>query len=292
GVGIVDTESGLITPIDIDNGSSIVDVFNGLAVSPDGTTVYAGTYVSATQGDIWRFPLTGGTASLVATVPAGLSNLGFDAEGDLWVTTLNASAALFEVDVDTGLVTQVNQTNGSMNAITYDETTGNFAVLSANSGVPPRSVFWMEPDGTDHMLTNPGLGILSGIAINPNPEVFGDVPAFDASYEWRMPNPGGLPLAGNTGFHMVLDATGNVQQGWALLCRGIGDAPFDLFGTPLYGDLTHIITAVYLPMPAPFTFSMSLPSTTTLVGETFVVQSLHPNGVEWPSSRPIEFTVM
>src|SRR5690606_23245377 len=141
GVGIVDTRSGLITAIPITNGAQIVDVFNGLAVSPDARTVYLGTYVSTTQGDVWSVPITGGTATLVASIPAGLSNMAFDADGELWVTSLDASQGLFRVDGTTGTVTQVPQANGSLNAIAKELVTGNLAVVSANAGNPPRAVF-------------------------------------------------------------------------------------------------------------------------------------------------------
>ena len=37
--------------------------------------------------------------------------------------------------------------------------------LSANAGTPARSLFCMETHGTEHLLSNPGYAILSGIAM-------------------------------------------------------------------------------------------------------------------------------
>jgi hypothetical protein len=295
GVGIVDPQSGLVTPIDITNGAQIVDVFNGLAVSQDGTTVYLGTYVSSTQGDIWSVPVTGGTATLIATLPSGISNMAFDRNGDLWVATLDASQALYLVSAESGSWNAVPQTNGSLNAIVHEEATGNFAVLSANSGIPPRSVFWMEPNGTEHMLSDPGFGTLSGIAINPDPEPFGVESRGSDYYYWAMPNPGGLPRLGNAGFSLTVESTSpSSAVGVMLFGHAAATSPVVIAGTVTVNlDPASIVLAVPLPASQPWTVAIPIPAIPSIVGVPVFAQALLAEpGPQLVATEGIEFSVL
>jgi hypothetical protein len=106
-------------------------------------------------------PIDGGPATLIATVPAGLSNIAFDPIGGLlWATTLNPSRGLYAVSVSTGIATHVPTTNGSLNAIAFEKASGNLAACSANAGMPARALFWMEPNGVEHLLSAPGYSVL------------------------------------------------------------------------------------------------------------------------------------
>jgi hypothetical protein len=275
GLGIVDLESGLITSIPVTNGASIVDVFNGLALSPDGNDIYVGTYVSSNQGDIYRIPVTGGAATLVATVPAGLSNLGFDADGTLWVTTLNAMASLFQVDVTTGGVTQVPNTTGGLNAIRHEEWTGNFAIGSANSGTPSRSLFWMETDGTEHLLSTPGFGSPSGIDIRPAVRIFGDpTPDSFATYDWLTPNPTGLPTAGNAGFKLIETVQGTAFPGIAFVTTAGLSTPLNLLGVDFHIDLSTLVAEVPVGFPQ-LEIAIPIPNDPAVAGIQVFLQSVH-----------------
>jgi hypothetical protein len=290
GVGIVDTRSGLITPIDITNGASIVDVFNALALSPDATSVYLGCW-EGTKGDIWSVPLAGGAATLVASVPRGLSSLTFDKAGNLWAATLDSFQSLFRIDVTNGSFVHVSTLNGALNAVEYDATTGNFAALSANAGAPARSVFWMEPDGTDHLLTNAGLGILSGIAINPNPEVYGTGTPGNATYRWELPNAGGLPLVGNTGFSLTVQGTGLPQPGVVAIGTARATVPIVVLGATLEVDPASIlIWKSVASVPSPVT--LPIPNDKNFIGAALRVQSFHLEGSQLAATPGIEFTVL
>ena len=294
GLGIVDTTSGLVTSIPITNGAQIVDVFNGLALSPDQATIYAGTYVSAVAGDIWAVPIGGGTATKLATVGGGISNLTVDKNGDIWATTLLATKGLFKVDAKTGKVTEVLQQNGALNALVYDEVTGNFAVASANSGLPARSIFWMEPNGTDHLLSSPNFAVPSGIDINPSPEIFGNGTPSTASYDWVMPNPDGLPLVGNQSYGLTVATTGVGRPGWAFFGLARGATPLQVLGVDVHIDLATIVGSFALPIAATNRIPLPLPKDAQLVGARLVFQNFYLGDAAKPlaASPGIEFSVL
>jgi len=292
GVGIVDTQSGLVAPIDITNGAQILDVFNGLAVSADESTVYLGTYVSSVQGDIWAVPIGGGVATLVASVPAGLSNLACDADDTLWVTTLDSTQGLFRVDVASGSVTQVAQTNGALNAVTYEASTGHFAVASANSGNPSRSIFWMERSGADHLLANPGLATPSGIAIQPTLTRFGVGHSGTATYDWALPNPAGLPLVGDANFSLTVEADGLALPGWVVISQGLSATAQRMFGADIYLDPNSVLFAEMLPFPPPLVMPLPLPNDPALVGLELAAQSIHIQGSTIATTPALRFTLL
>ncbi len=278
GLGTVDLDTGLVSSIPISNGASIVDVFNGMALAPDASAAYLGTYVSSTQGDIWRVPLpAGGAATLVASVPSGLSNMAFDNNGELLVTTLDANGALFRVDVSTGAVNQITQTNGALNGIANEAVTGNFALVSSSGGNPARSVFWMEPNGTEHLLSSPGFATPSGIAVHENPAVFGNGSGTVSDYPWVLaPNPGGLPLVGNQSFSVTLDvpSTMPASMSLSLLSLARNDAPFVVEGVDVWVDLGSLLATVVGPGFPPLAFSLPIPNDQNLVGATLYAQIL------------------
>ncbi|MHC4897326.1 MAG: SMP-30/gluconolactonase/LRE family protein [Planctomycetota bacterium] len=284
GIGIVNTKSGLVTPITVTNSAQIIDVFNGLAIAPDEK--------SKINGDIWQVPITGGKATLFASVPVGLSNLAFDDAGNLWVTGLDATRGLYRVDKN-GKVTKVPQTNGSMNAIAFDSWTGTFAVLSANAGKPVRSVFWMEPSGKEHLLTNPGLGTLSGIAFNPNPEVIGAGTPGSATYDFKRPSPGGMPLLGNANFSLTVVATqGVARPGLAAFGTGRLPQPILIGGAQVHLDPAKILAVVSLPYPS-MTLSLPVPNDKGLIGFPFFVQTFHTESSTKAATSPaLEMSVL
>ncbi|MBL8899279.1 MAG: hypothetical protein JNM84_16705 [Planctomycetes bacterium] len=274
GVGIVDTSSGLITPIDIANGALITDVFNALALAPDASKVYLGTYVSGTRGDIWEVPIGGGLATLIASTPAGLSNMAFDASGELMVTTLDATQPLFRVTVSNGAVTPVPLTIGSLNAIASEPTTGGLALATGTNGTPRRSIYWADPNANPTLLSTPGLATPSGIAMRPTPREIGNATSGNASYAFRMPNPTGLPNTGNASYALILDATGNARPGYLVLSSAALTTPLSVYGCDIFVDPTAIALIAAVPQP-PVAIPLGIPSDPNLVGLQLFAQSFH-----------------
>jgi hypothetical protein len=281
GIGIVDTQSGLITPVPIANAAQIVDVFNGLAVAPDGSAAYAGCW-GPTGGEIWRVPLpNGGTATLIATLPVGLSNMAFDNHGLLWCTTLDATQSLFRVDVTTGAFTAVATGAGALNAIHGEAVSGNFGLLSATRGTPPKSVLWMEPDGTEHLLSSPGLATPSGVAIRSNPERIGAGTAALNTWDWMLaPNPGGLPEVGNAGFSLTVSSNGTTAPTYSLatLCGSMLPAPVNVLGADVWVDLSTMLYSTSIPPTPTSSLSLPIPNDTSLGGASLALQTFHLEG--------------
>jgi hypothetical protein len=279
GLGIVDTASGRVTPIAISNGASILDVFNALALAPDAKSVYVGTYVSSTRGDIYQVPIGGGPAALVATVPAGISNLAFANDGFLMVTDAYTTQGLFRVNLSNGAYSGIPHSSNQLNGIANESVTGNFAVVTGTSGLPSRSVFWMEPNGAQTLLSTPsGIASPSGIAIALNPGRFGAGTRASNDYDWKLaPNPGGLPELGNATFSLTAGVNGSatVQFGLAIVATSRLAAPFPILGVNLWIDPMGIVFSTVLP-PAPSnTIPLPIPNNPTLTGLRLYLQTLH-----------------
>lgn len=292
GVGIVDTTSGLITPINVTNGNIITAVFNGMTVHPDFSKVYLCTWNSSTQGDVWEVPIQGGPATLTATLPAGCSNMSFGSDGLLYVTCLNSQAPLYSVDVNTGVVTNIPQANGQLNAISQEKVTGEFGMVSASSGVPGRSVFWMERNGTAHLLSTPGLATPSGISAVPNPREVGEASPGNASYTWRVPHPGGLPTLGNSSFSILVEGTGAIQPGWMVASLGVAETPTSFLGADIYLELSQILFSAPVPAP-PVLMPIGIPSDPGLLGFSIYFQSVHTDGAfALAATSPLKVTII
>jgi hypothetical protein len=294
GVGIVDTESGSVTPIGIANLNQFPGVLNGLAVSHDGATVYLGNYVSATVGDLWSVPITGGIATQVATLPCGASNLAVDNDRTVLVTTLNGPPNLFRYDPILNTTTPIATSSGPLNAIAVERVSGSYAIASANAGVPPRSMFWMTRTGQETLLHSPNRATISAVDVNPNPEEFGADSPGQATYGFVLnPNAGGLPTTGNTGFSLTLQAS-NLTVSTAVFVLGQArlDPPVPLLGAAIHVDPTGAFTFAYafqssqmVPLPIP-----NLP---VLRGARLFAQSVHHEGGATLSASPgLEITIL
>lgn len=296
GVGILDPVSGRLTPVPITNGAKLPGVYNGMVASPDGKTCYLGTWVSGTQGDVWAIPLPGGgTATKVASVNAGLSNLAIDVDGKLLIATLNGPPNLYKVDLGNNKVEAIKTANGPLNAIAVETVSGNYAIASANSGIPFRSVFWMERGGKEHLLTSPDKATISGIDINPNPEAYGPATAGPLnSYAWALsPNPGGLPTTGNSNFSLTLDAERGIGlPGVFLVSLARLIKPITALGVQVCIDPTQIlVTGVVMPAKR-MTIPMPLPADTSLAGIELYFQTLHLEGNAFAASSGLAVTIL
>ena len=100
-IGILDPDSGGVTPIAIANLNQFPGVINGMAVDEASQIAYVGNYISAVAGDLWAVPLAGGTATQVATLPAGLCGVLLDG----WIeTNLRSMAVIASATIGFGLL--------------------------------------------------------------------------------------------------------------------------------------------------------------------------------------------
>jgi len=294
GVGIIDTESGSVTPIPIANFNQLPGVLNGLAVSRDGATVYLGNWISATAGDLWSVPVAGGTATQVATLPSGASNLAVDNDGSVLVTTLNGPPNLFRYDPLSQTTTPITTTIGPMNAVAVDPVSGTYALASANAGTPPRSLFWMTPSGPQNLLLDPMRATISGIDVNPDPEAFGTGTAGQASYGWALhPNAGGLPLVGNLGFSVTVQASQVITTAAVLVLSSTRrTTPLPVLGVDLWVDPIGALNLHYT-LQASQTLPLPIPNVPVLRGVPVYAQSLHYEGGLTLAATPgLEITIL
>lgn len=297
GIGIVDPVAGSVTPVPIGNPNILVSsVFNGMTVSADGATCYIGTYVSGTQGDVYALPIPGGgMVTQIAQVPAGLSNMALDVDGSLLIATLNGPPNLFRYSFATQQVTAITTAVGPLNAVAVEAATGDYAVLSANAGIPSRSVFWMTRNGADTLLASPNTATLSGIDVNHNPEAFGPASPGTNQYTWRVaPNPGGLPQAGNQAFDLTLDISPGMSfPAFHALSLGRLAQPIDVAGAKMIVDPVRILVlGVQFPTNQ-MKVALPIPADPNLVGVPLYVQTFHLEATsQLASSSCVEFSVL
>ncbi len=246
GIGLLHPVSGAITPVPIANFAQLPGVINGLTCSPDGAIAYVGNWISSTAGDLWAVPLPGGgTATQVASLPAGVSNLAIDQDGCVLIGTLNGPPNLFRHDPRTMTTTPVFTSSGPLNAVAVEQVTGNWLLATANAGIPVRSLLWMTPGGVEHPLLSPNLATISGVDVHHNPRAFGEAtPGVDRYAFDLRGDPLGLPEAGQ-GFRLRLRAE-NATPGAALLLLGLQRtvAPLVIEGLRIHVDPAGAVTSV------------------------------------------------
>jgi hypothetical protein len=297
GVGILDPESGGVTPIAIANLNQFPGVINSLAVDAAGTTVYIGNYVSATAGDLWSVPVTGGLAIQVATLPAGASNLAIDNDGTVLVTTLNGPPNLFRYDPVANTTTPVPTTSGPLNAIGIERVTGNLVLATANAGVPVRSLIWRTPAGVETVLLSPNRATISGVDVNPTPEAIAPgTPSGAGSYSFALaPNPGGLPEAGNGGFSLTLETSApHVAVSLFLLGTARAMPPLPVEGVDVHVDPSAAASLVFNLNGSSAVLALPIPATASLRGLTLFGQTLHFEvfGNSLGASPGLEITIL
>ncbi len=238
GIGILDTQTGALTPIPITNLSQFPGVMNGLAVTPDGQSIYVTNWISTMAGDLWEVPIAGGIATQVASLPAPGSNLAVDLDGTVLVACLNGPPNLFRYDPVTQTTSAVVTTIGPLNAIAVERATGNHILATANAGNPARSVFWAEPGTPESLLITPDRATISALDVNPNPEAFGAGTPGAATYDWQLtPNPGGLPEPGNFQFSLTLEASLTSSDPVLFVMSLARTVPTTMFGMSVLVDL-------------------------------------------------------
>ena len=296
GLSTLDTKSGQWQTIAVTNWSAFAGVINGLAVSRDGNTVYIGAWISSSSGALWAVPVVGGTATMVAAMPFGASNVTIDQDDTVLVTALNGPPNLFRYDPVSTALTPVPSTSGPMNAIAIESATGNYMVCTANAGLPPRSIAWRTPAGTENVLqVTPTAATLSAIDVNPNPESHGAGTPALASYHWvTAPNPGGLPEVGNAGFSVTVAASQPMLAQGLFAFSNAAIPPVSALGVNILIDptgaslfLAILIDTATFPIPIPATPSLV---STVLFGQSFWFELVAGGG--FAASPGISFTVL
>lgn len=294
GLSILNPTSGAFSTIPVANWNAFVGVMNGMAVSHDGQFVYLGEYISTSSGGLWEIPITGGTMTLVSALPFGASNVTVDLDGTVLVTTLNGPPNLFRYDPVSLSTSVVTTTTGPLNAIGIERATGNYLMATANAGLPNRSLAWRTPAGPDNVLLSPGLGTISALDSNPNPESYGAGTPGAASYAWQLaPNPGGLPEAGNLGFSLTV-ASNVPSTGFGAIGIGFAKtAPTPLFGVNVLIDTSNAVI-VLLGFADSLTVPLGLPADPNIVGAQLFGQLvlLEDATNSYVASPGVELTVL
>lgn len=294
GLGIVDTKSGSVTPIVVSNLNQFPGVINGLAVSKDEQTVYVGNWISSTSGDLWAVPIGGGTATMVAALPWGASNVAVDLDGTVLVTTLNGPDNLYRYDPASGLTTPIPTGTGPLNAIHVEPTTGYYLMATASSGTPARSLMWMSPVGQPSVLVSPNQQTISGVSTNPNPEQFGASTPGAADYRWALsPNAGGLPLVGNNGFSLTVESSTQMNA-LAFVSMSLGKTPpTSLFGLSMHLELGTAVS-VFSSFVDTLTVPLAIPNAPAFVGLQLYAQAFFAElpGNQLAASPGVELTIL
>jgi hypothetical protein len=294
GLSILDTDSGTFTAIPVSNWNAFVGVMNGMAVSRDGSTVYLGAYISSSSGALWEIPLAGGTATQVAALPFGDSNVAIDHDDTVLLTTLNGPPNFFRYDPFTTQLTTIPSSSGPLNAVAVEPSTGNYFLATANAGTPPRSLLWRTPTGTETVLqVTPTTATISSIDSNPNPENYGAGTPGTAAYRWlTAPNPGGLPEVGNTSFSLTVAADQSIAAPGVVMLGQAAIAPLTVLGVDVVVDPSSavflgsvLVDTAEVPLP--------LPANPALVGIELYAQSfwIEPAG-NLTASNGVSMTVL
>ncbi|HKB14567.1 MAG TPA: hypothetical protein VKF62_00800 [Planctomycetota bacterium] len=279
---------------------------NAVTTDAAGTTAYVGMFGAMLISQVWSVPLpNGGAPSLVADLPAGVTSLARQNDGTLIAACIGGPPNLFSIDPTApspGNVTPIVTSIGEMNAVAVETVTGNFAVGRTNSSGPPSAAFWITPGGAATLLSlGPPFsawGVLSGVAIHPDPESYGSGTPGTNAYAWSLaPNAGGLPTLGNASFNLTLSSIPACAPGVYAVSLGKAAPPIPIAGVSLNIDPALLVFVAPLPSPCSTTATVPLgiPPDPTLVNGKVFVQTFHfdagaPSGIA--ASDGVEVTVL
>lgn len=295
GIGIVDTVGGGVTPVVVTNLATVPGVLNGLALGPDGATLWFCNWVSNGSGGLWSVPLAGGVATQAAALPGGPSSLCVDNDGALVVPVLvpGATANVYRYEPASQVLTAIPTTAGPLNCLAVETVTGNWFAATRETGTPPRSLYWMTPAGTQTLLASPNMATINGLDVNPDPEAIAAGTPGVAAYDWQLaPNPGGLPLLGSSFGLTVRSST--PATGLAALVIGTDRyaTPLPLLGAQVHVDLATAAAFVFW-FADQQTFPIPIPNTLALRGSRFFAQTLHDEGTPSLAASPLlEMTIL
>jgi hypothetical protein len=123
--------------------------------------------------------------------------------------------------------------------------------------------------------------------------VFGDGSPGTSTYEWQMPNPGGLPLLGNAGFSLTVQVTGLPAPGFAAIATARAATPFSVFGILFHLDPSSVLLTLPMPYPPPIRLALPIPNVPSAVGAKLFVQSFHLESASQIAATPgVSFTLL
>ena len=234
--GIVST-TGSVTPISVTVPSFPTGWFLN-AMTSDGSDIFFATVGNNWLASaIWRVPITGGTATLLNNTLPGPGKLRLH-RGNLVAggraASGTATTSLYFLDPVTGaVIRQLGLGTDWISGFAIDATSGAYALVSGFTGQTALSVLWADAAGATTVLCSPSapgwLGTPGGVAIAPNLQSYGRAtPVGGSEYRWVLsPGPGGLPLAGNTGFFVrVASTNGPLNAGVWCVSTSEGFWPF------------------------------------------------------------------
>lgn len=264
-IGLVDVATGIVLPI---ASPTIVgrDV-NALAFDPESGQLFLAAQIGTSPNyEIYRLPLTGGTAVLLANLTS-VSALAVASDGTLFAAA--SSTNVYAIDPTSGAAALVATVGSNVNGLGLERATGNpVAVLNNILG---SGLFWIA-GGTTNLLTAAIGGVPSGIAVNDSVRSYGSGTSSGIEYEFALaPTPGGLPIAGNSAFAIRVDASSAAGQP-GLLVGNFAPADLPLFGVRVLIDpVAPIAIGLFQPgTPVPFPIPAGFPPL------RIYLQSFHP----------------
>ncbi len=292
-LGIADLALGTVTPVVATGFSGDV---NAVAVDHAGSTVYLGVNIGS-AGALYSIPAGGGPGTFIQSMPANIMNLAVDNDGGVLVGCFGTD--MFKVDPTSGIATPLGFPPQVYNALVVERVTGNYVVMQHVDASAVPAYDWIslvEPGPTFTQLLFPppeGIGVISGIDLNPDPETFGDASPGANLYEWKLtPNPGGLPSVGDLSFSLTLQSSPGGAPG--VLVGGLAalSPPLAVSGTLLLVDLSPLV--VFKPVAGVPTQELHLPvpPDSSLVGVEVFLQSGHVELGGFASSAGIKLTIL
>jgi hypothetical protein len=297
-VGLADLGSGEITRVDTGPPGLFSEIVNAIAVDASGTTAYLGTVSS--PGQIYTLDVPGGgQPAFLGGLPADVvMDLAVDNDGGLLVGCFDSD--VFKMDPGSGSLTPLGLPIQVYAALAVERVTGNHLASQHTdvSAVPP--VAWISlvetgPTLTPLLIPPPGgIGLLTGMDVNPDPETYGPASPGANEYAWALaPNPGGLPQAGNLGFSLTLESSPAGAPG--VLIAGLEPL---VPPVPILGGVLLSVNPLSLVFSRPLagspteTIPLPIPLDPNLVGKMLFLQSGHLEGGALAASDAIKLTVL
>lgn len=268
--GTIDPVSGAIQSFPVSVGGGL----NALAVDAAGGAIYFGVPASTfTSSDIFRTSLTGASPTLVGSLSGAVTGLTVQQDGNLFCSTVNFTPGVGTLDVATGAYTPLTGAPRNVGAVTIERATGR-RVFAALGPVNPRGGEIAIVDANDNItaLSTYAFGIMSGIAMRDAPRTYGAGSPGSNTYSWQTaPNPGGVPLLGNTNFSLTLTSSPGTANASAVLFGG-SRASLPFLGVDLLLQPTFSIP---IASQAVTTIPIAIANAPSIAGTVLHAQSVH-----------------
>jgi hypothetical protein len=292
----LDLTTGATTSIPV---TGAVGTINALAFDPVNSYAYLGYFASGTSY-VYRVSVpAGGAAQLVATVPGDIVQLAMDASGSLYSGSGDPTPNppdVHRIDVTTGTLTPLYPNAWGGSALAIEEVTGNLVVGTFDLGSNQGAVIVGPPAGPGLIVATAAASPLpnslpSGIAVNSNMDVYGPAtPGANQYWFSTAPNPGGLPIIGNAGFSVTVNASSGSAPG----VLGIATLPANsAFAglTILIDPGTLIVPLIPLSASSSVSVPLAIPNDPFLSGFAAYLQTAHTEAAGLASSAGLRITL-